>query len=171
MAGSFSEDEFAKLISVFSDKHELIYEIGEPAEASGQFKVLSDLALDTDNNLYVLTRTKLKEQTVQVYSGPEKIFEFGGFSKKVITGIGKGITLSVSPTSKTLVSVFDIIDPKKPGLIVFNYLQVPPPVSEVEVAGGSEVTELKWQRPPGAYITRYHVYASQQQDGKYEKLK
>ena len=163
-------DDKRKRILVFSDQNELIYEIGEAEVVPSAFKQLTDLALDTDNNLYVLTQTNLKEQTVQVYSGPEKVFEFGGFSKHVITGIGKGLTLSVSPTSKTIVGVFDVIDAKNPGMIAFNYLQVPPPVSELEIAGGEAITELKWQRPPGAYIKQFHVYGSQQQDGDYQKL-
>lgn len=163
-------DNGRKRILAFSDKYELIYEIGEADKSPGQFKSLADLALDTDNNLYVLTQTGLKEQTVQVYSGPEKVFEFGAYSKKVDTGIGRGLTLSVSPTAKTVVSVFDSIDPKNPGLIAFNYLQVPPPVSELAVAGGESVTELRWQAPPGAYINQYHIYGSEGEGQGYQRL-
>ncbi|MBN1379391.1 MAG: tetratricopeptide repeat protein [Gammaproteobacteria bacterium] len=158
-------------ILVFSNLLEHLYEIGEAGESPGAFKVLTDLAIDTDNNLYVLTQTGLKEQTVQVYSGPEKVFEFGAYSKVQDTGIGKGVTLSVSPTSKTIVSVFDVIDPKNRGLISFDYLQVPPPVSGLEVAGGESVTDLSWQRVPGAYTTQYNVYASSDASGPFAFVK
>jgi tetratricopeptide (TPR) repeat protein/DNA-binding beta-propeller fold protein YncE len=154
-------------ILVFSNALEFLYEIGDAPDAPGAFKVLTDLSVDTDNNLYVLTQTGLKEQTVQVYRGPEKVFEFGAYSKVQDTGIGKGITLSVSPTSKTVVSVFDIADRKNPGLISFNYLQVPPPVSGLEIAGGEQQTDLSWQRVPGAYTTEYKIYAGNETAGPF----
>lgn len=161
-------DAGKNLISVFSSNRELMYEIGESAAAPGAFKSIADLALDTDNNLYVLAQTGLKEQTVQVYNGPSKAFEFGAFSKKDPTGIGMGTALSVSPTEKTLVSVFDIGDSKNPGLINFNYLQVPAPVGGLRVAGGTDASRLEWSRPPGNYIAGYRIYGANAKDGVFE---
>jgi tetratricopeptide (TPR) repeat protein len=157
-------------ISVFSGNLEPMYEIGEPAPAPGAFKSITDLALDTDNNLYVLASTGLKEQTVQVYNGPSKVFEFGAFSKKDPTGIGLGTALSVSPTEKTLVSVFDIGDSKNPGLINFNYLQVPAPVAGLRIAGGLDSSRLEWSRPPGNYIAGYRIYGADARDGAFELI-
>jgi tetratricopeptide (TPR) repeat protein/DNA-binding beta-propeller fold protein YncE len=161
-------DAGKKLISVFSSNREPMYEIGEPALAPGAFKSIADLAFDTDNNLYVLGQTGLKEQTVQVYNGPSKVFEFGAFSKKDPTGIGMGTALSVSPTEKTLVSVFDIGDAKNPGLINFNYLQVPATVSGLRVAGGVDTSGLEWNRPPGNYIAGYRIYGANEKEGLFE---
>lgn len=155
-------------ISVFSGNLEPIYEIGEPTTAPGAFKSIIDLALDTDNNLYVLGSTALKEQTVQVYNGPSKVFEFGAFSKKDPTGIGLGTALSVSPTEKTLVSVFDTGDARNPGLINFNYLQVPAPVAGLRVAGGLDASGLVWSSPPGNYVAGYRIYGSSARDGAFE---
>ncbi len=153
-------DQKKRKILVFSNAFDFLYEIGESINSPGSFKSIADLAIDTDNNLYVLTQTGLKEQTIQVYRGPEKVFEFASYSKANQTGIGRGVTLSVSPTSKTIVSVFDQADPKNPGLVKFNYLQVPPPVSGLEIQGGDEVTELSWQKVPGAYTSEYRIYAA-----------
>ncbi len=161
-------DAGKNLISVFSGSRDLMYEIGEPVGSPGAFKSISDLALDTDNNLYVLGQTGLKEQTVQVYNGPSKVFEFGAFSKKDPTGIGLGTALSVSPTEKTLVSVFDIGDAKNPGLINFNYLQVPAPVAGLRVAGGVDASFLEWSRPPGNYIAGYKIYGANAKDDAFE---
>ncbi|HEY3488201.1 MAG TPA: NHL repeat-containing protein, partial [Gammaproteobacteria bacterium] len=157
-------------ISVFSGAKEWMYEIGEQAASPAAFKSITDLAFDTDNNLYVLGQTGLKEQTVQVYNGPSKVFEFGAFSKKEPTGIGMGTALSVSPTEKTLVSVFDIGDAKNPGMINFNYLQVPAPVSGLKVAGGIDASHLEWSRSPGNYIAGYKVYGSHEKEGVFEYI-
>jgi tetratricopeptide (TPR) repeat protein len=161
-------DAGKNLISVFSGNRDLMYQIGEPAGSPGAFKSIADLALDTDNNLYVLGQTGLKEQTVQVYNGPSKVFEFGAFSKKDPTGIGLGTALSVSPTEKTLVSVFDIGDAKNPGLINFNYLQVPAPIAGLRVAGGTDASRLEWSRPPGSYIAGYKIYGANTKDEAFE---
>ncbi|HEX5056405.1 MAG TPA: tetratricopeptide repeat protein [Gammaproteobacteria bacterium] len=155
-------------ILVFSGNRELMYEIGEPAPSPGAFKSIVDLALDTDNNLYVLGSTGLKEQTVQVYNGPSKVFEFGAFSKKDPTGIGLGTAISVSPTERTLVSVFDIGDAKNPGLINFNFLQAPAPVAGLRVAGGVDASRLEWSKPPGNYIAGYKIYGANDKEGSFE---
>lgn len=164
-------DEKKQKILVFSNLLEFLYEIGEPAESPGVFRSLSDLAIDSDNNLYVLTQTALKEQTIQVYRGPEKVFEFGSYSKSQDAGIGNGVTISVSPTSKTLVSVFDDSDSKNSVLISFSYLRVPSPVSGLEISGGDALTELRWQRVPGTYTEEYRVYAAKDTDGEYKLVK
>lgn len=163
-------DNASKSIFVYSSSLEFLYELGSPSPAPGAFVDISDLSVDTDNNLYVLCRTGLKEQTVQVYSGPAKVFEFGAYSKKTPTGIGKGVSLSVSPTNKTQVGVFDVIDPKNTGLLIFDYSQVPAPVGELAVAGGVESTRLTWRQPPGAYISRFNVYASDSEKEDYRLI-
>lgn len=163
-------DNGSKSILVYSGNLEFLYELGAPVPAPGAFVEIGDLAVDTDNNLYVLCQTGLKEQTVQVYSGPAKVFEFGAYSKKTPTGIGKGVSLSVSPTNKTQVGVFDVVDPKNTGLLVFDYSQVPAPVAELKVAGGVKSSRLTWRQPPGAYISRFNVYGSDDEQGDYQLL-
>ncbi|HEX7025931.1 MAG TPA: tetratricopeptide repeat protein, partial [Gammaproteobacteria bacterium] len=163
-------DNAGKSIFVYSGDLEFLYELSSPATAPGAFIEISDLAIDTDNNLYVLCRTGLKEQTVQVYSGPAKVFEFGAYSKKTPTGIGKGVSLSVSPTHKTQVGVFDVVDSKNTGLLIFDYSQVPSPVGELKVAGGVKSTRLTWRQPPGAYISRFNVYTSDSENGDYRLI-
>ncbi len=163
-------DDTKKSIQVFGANREPLYHLGEPPTNPGGFKTISDLAVDTDNNIYVLCQTGLKEQTVQVYSGPERIFEFGAFSKKTPTGIGKGTSVSVSPTAKTLVDVFDVVDVKNPGFITFNYLQVPAPATELAIAGGIKATQLNWRSPPGSYIDKFKVYGAADKAGPYELI-
>lgn len=167
---TYVADNASKSIFVYSGDYEFLYELGQAAPAPGAFVQISDLAVDTDNNLYVLCSTGLKEQTVQVYSGPAKVFEFGAYSKKTPTGIGKGVSLSVSPTNKTQVGVFDVVDPKNTGLLIFDYSQVPAPVGELKVAGGVETTRLAWQQPPGAYVSRFNVYAADNENGDYRLI-
>lgn len=160
-------DAEKRKIITFSSQKQLLYELGDSPGSPNAFKEIIDLALDSDNNLYVLASTEFNDQTIQVFSGNKRIFEFGSASKKSETAIISGSSISVSLSSKTFISIFDEGTRNKAGMLTFNYLQVPAKTGGVEIIGNIEHTQLRWQRLPGSYVTGFRVYGATAVDGEY----
>ncbi|MBA3582173.1 MAG: tetratricopeptide repeat protein [Gammaproteobacteria bacterium] len=159
-------------IVVFSNKLDYLYEIGEARESKSPaaFEEIIDLAIDADNNLYALAKTAANPLAVHVYSGPTKLFQFGAISETK-NGLQEGVALSVSLSNKTVVGIFDVGDKKRIGVITYNYLQVPPRVGGLEVAGGVKKAKINWQRAAGSYVAKFRVYSAEDKDGEYSLIK
>lgn len=160
-------DADKRKVIAFSAQKQRLYEIGDSPGSPNAFKNIIDLALDSDNNLYVLASTEFNDQTIQVFSGSKRIFEFGSASKKSDTAITSGSSISVSLSSKTYISIFDKGIRNNSGMLTFNYLQIPARVGGIEITGNVEHTELRWQRLPGSYITGFRVYGGSSLEGEY----
>jgi len=151
-----------KQVLVFAPDHRLLYKIGGDADRP-LFEDIYDIAVDTDNNLYILAAVAGNKTTIQVYSGPSKVISFGASSDRA-TGMDRPVSLSVAPERKTVVSVFD---KDKQALINYKYMQLPARLGGLEVKGSSQQTSLSWQKVPGSYISRYKVYGASEKSGPY----
>lgn len=159
-------DAATNKVSVLSPKHNLLYKISGDAKLGGAYEKIYDIAIDQDNNLYILCATSDNRSTVHVYSGPTKTISFGA-STELSSGVQSPASLSIAPARKTVVSVYD---KEKSALLNFKYMQLPSRVGGLQVDGSIKETKLSWGKAPGSYISRYKVYASREKDGPYKYL-
>jgi len=163
----FVGDTELNQVLAFSPKMKLLYRIGAGKdENKGPFKRLYGIAMDTDNNLYVLCATRNNPYSVQVYHGPRMIMSF--LSASVTrAGVQQPSNISVAKSRKTVIGIYDR---EKHGLMNFSYLQIPAKVSGLQVLGGLEQTDLRWRPVPGSFMAGYNVYGSETADGDYHFL-
>jgi tetratricopeptide (TPR) repeat protein/sugar lactone lactonase YvrE len=152
-------------ILVFDAAGKLLYRLGDQQQQRS-FDRVYDIAMDVDNNLYVLCATADSRYRIQVYHGPKKIIAFGAYSSGG-AGIQQATNLSVAKSRKTIVSVYDKARKK---LVNYSYLQVPARVSGVQVAGELQQTRLSWPPVPGSFIAGYNVYGAETADAEYRFL-
>ncbi len=158
-------DKEQKHVLVFGPDHQLLYKIGG-SDDKPLFEDIYDIAIDADNNLYILAAVPGNKTSVQVYSGPKKVISFGA-SNDQSTGMDEPVALSVAPEHKTVVSVFD---KEKQTLINYKYMQLPARLGGLVVRGSIDKTSLLWQRVPGSYISRYKVYGSDSKTGPFKYI-
>src|SRR4030042_72919 len=143
----------AARIRVFSDKKELLYEIGMDGKSPRGFETIRALALDSDEYLYVLASTATNRQAVQVYAGQKLVFRFGSGMESA-PGFVNATSLSLVPGAQPTIAVFDA-GPRQ--LKSFAWLQVPSRVGGLAVQGGLKDVRLRWQKAPGSQVARYRV--------------
>ncbi len=148
-------DKETRQVLVFSPAHKLLYKIGGETPAD-KFESIIDIAVDADNNLYLLVAVSGNASSVQVYNGPSRVISFGAHNESNV-GMQSPQTLSIAPEPKTVVSVYD---KDKQALINYKYLQLPAKLGGLDVAGNSKQVKLSWQKVPGSYISRYKIYAT-----------
>ena len=153
-------------VRVFGPDKRLLYDVGEPESSPQRFKQIHALAVDRDDNLYVLAATAANDYTVRVYNGPRLAFAFGAQLERGI-GWGQAATVALLKSEKTTLAVYDRA---RRSLQSYRYLQVPPQVGGLVISGGPRETALLWQKAPGSFIERYRVYGASESDGPYEHL-
>ena len=159
-------DNGANRIRVFSPERQLLYELGEGESAPHRFRQIHDLALDQDDNLYVLAATAVNDNSVRIYSGPRLLFAFGAQLERGV-GMTRAATLTLLESEKAALAVYDS---GRRRLQTYNYLQVPAQVGGLIVHGGPQQTALRWGKAPGSFIERYRVYGAREAKGPYELL-
>ncbi|HLQ26516.1 MAG TPA: tetratricopeptide repeat protein [Acidiferrobacterales bacterium] len=152
-------------VRVFSDKKELLFEIGAEEKSPQRFVRIHDLAIDKDDNLYVLASLAANKQLVQVYNGPKISFTFGSYAERN-AGLTRATSLSLVSSEKTTLAAYDM---ERKRLQTFYYRQVPSRVGGLVVTGGLRHTQLRWQKAPGSFVSKYYVYAAKT-DGDYQKI-
>ena len=153
-------------VRVFSAKKEPLFDIGASEGARGGFEKIHDLAMDQDDNLYVLAATATNKYAVYIYSGPTRVFAFGSAGEHG-AGLVRASTLSVAASEKTTLAVYDA---GRKRLQTYYYEQVPSRVGGLVVHGAKQQTLLRWQKTPGTFITKYRVYAAAAADQDYQKI-
>jgi hypothetical protein len=146
-------DNGARRIRTFSDKKELLYEIGADDKSPQGFETIRALAFDSDEHLYVLASTASNRQVVQMYAGPKLVFRFGSGMESA-PGFVNATSLSLVPGAQPVIAVFDA-GPRQ--LKAFAWLQVPSRVGGLAVQGGLKDLRLRWQKAPGSQVERYRV--------------
>ena len=159
----FVADSDKNQLHVFSKERKHLYSLGGD-ENSTEFKQIFDLAIDEDNNLYVLCSTDNNKYTIQVYNGPKEVMSFAS-EHKIDSGIEDPKNITVAKSKRTLVGVYD---EEKKKLLNFSYLQVPAKVGGVKIVGSVKNTEISWVATPGSFIKGYNVYASKEKEGPYK---
>jgi len=152
-------------VSVLSPKHRLLYKIGGD-KLAGSYEKIYDIAVDRDNNLYILCATPGNRSSVHVYSGPTKTISFGA-ATKLSSGMQNPSALSIAPARKTVVSVYD---QEKAALLNYKYMQLPSNVGGLQINGSTNQTKLSWGKAPGSYISRYKVYGAREKGGTLKYL-
>lgn len=153
-------------VAVFSKDRQFLYKIGGGSyeQKNKPFDRVYGIAMDGDNNLYVLCSLPNNRYSIQVYSGPKKVISFASYS-----GVGAGIleatNITVAQSKRAFVGVYD---KEKKRLSNYSYLQVPARVGGLEVVGSEKQTKLLWQAVPGSFVAGYNVFGSDKEDGKYE---
>lgn len=160
-----ADSAFGK-IRVFSPEKKLLYELGKGERSRHRYKLFTAMALDQDDNLYVLASTASNRQTVHIYEREKMVFSFGSFSKGP-TGFSGPTALTVPASKKTTVSVYD---KERQTLRQFEYLQVPGKVAGLVVSGGVGKTALRWQASTDSFVDRYAAYGSAGENGPYTRL-
>lgn len=163
----FVADNGRKKIVVFSANNKFMYEIGGAPESADAFTQFKDLAVDVDDNLYVLAGTNDNEQSVHVYKGKQRLFRFANYSKKEASALLNAQALTLTPKQKTSIAIFDA---GKGGMLNFNYIKVPAKVAGLAVTGDVASTQLQWNQVPGKHIKGYRVYAAATPDSHDFKL-
>jgi len=161
----FVLDSDSVQVLVFSPQHKLMYRIGGTGSGS-KFEKIRDIAVDDDDNLYLLAATAENSASIHVYNGPTRVISFGAASEQR-AGMQEPVTLSVAPANKTVVSVFDR---DRKGMLNYKYMQLPSQLAGLEVRGSIEQTRLQWQKAPGSYVSRYKVYGASDREGPYKFL-
>ena len=159
-------DSATNKVSVLSPKHELLYKISGDAKHDGVYERIYDIAVDKDNNLYILCATPGNKSSVHVYSGPSKTISFGA-ATELSSGMQSPASISIAPARKTVVSVYD---KDKSALLNYKYMQLPARVGGLQVNGSTKETKLSWGKVPGSYVSRYKVYASREKGGDLKYL-
>ena len=152
-------------VLVFGRDQRLLYHIGS-ASTGVLFETLYDIAIDADNNLYILAAVPGNSASVQVYNGPTRVISFGAANEQ-FTGLQRPVTLSVASEARTIVSVYD---KAKQALMNFNYRQLPARAGGLEISGSSRQARLSWQQVPGSYISHYKVYAARSASGPFKHI-
>ena len=158
----FVADKSKNQLHVFSKDRKHLYSLGGE-DKSAEFKKIFDLAIDEDNNLYVLCSEENNKYTIQVYNGPKKTMSFAS-QHKTDAGIEDPKNITVAKSKRTLVGVYD---EEKNKLLNFSYLQVPAKVGGVKIVGSVQSTEISWVATPGTFIKGYNIYASKDKEGPY----
>lgn len=162
----FVADRELKRVLVFDRNKQLAHTITGGTSDDQRFENLFDLEVDADDNLYVLCSTPGNRATVQVYKEGQLIFSFAARTDDP-AGLDEPSNLSILPDPKTIVGIYD---PEKEQLAAYKYIQVPPPVADVDLTGGLEGTRLVWRSVPGNYVVNYRIYGATSDDSPYELL-
>ncbi|RDH82437.1 MAG: hypothetical protein DIZ80_09090 [endosymbiont of Galathealinum brachiosum] len=160
----FVADKMKKQLHVFSKQHDHLYSIGGEEDKSSPFNKIYDLAIDADNNLYVLCGTENNQYSIQLFNGPKKIISFAS-KLESDAGMEEPRNISVAKSKRTLVGIYD---EEKKRLLNFSYLQVPAKVAGLTVVGSIKETHVSWTAVPGTFIKGYNVYGAEEESGNYE---
>ncbi len=152
-------------IRVFSDKKERLFDIGAEERSPQAFTRILDLAIDKDDNLYVLAATAANRQAIHIYNGPKLSFTFGSYMERN-AGLTRATSLSLASSEKTTLGAYDL---ERKQMQTFYYRQVPSRVGGLAVKGGLRQAQLHWQKTPGSFVSKYYVYAAKI-DGSYKKI-
>ena len=153
-------------VLVFSPDRKLLYRIDGRGGASQGFEAIYDIAVDSDNNLYVLAAIDGNKSTVQVYNGPNKVIAMGASAAQG-SGMLSPSRLSIAPSRKTVVSVYDR---ERKALLNYKYMQLPAKLGGLVVDGAIEQTRLSWKKVPGSYVSRYKVYGAPNKTSEFKFL-
>lgn len=159
----FVADKEKKQLHVFSKERSYLYSLGGENSKTIVFKEIFDIAIDQDNNLYVLCSTENNKYTVQVYNGPKKIMSFAS-QHETDAGMEDPRNISVAKSKRTLVGVYD---EEKKKMLNFSYLQVPAKVGGVKIVGSVKNTKIDWVATPGTFVKGYNVFAAKEKEGPY----
>lgn len=160
----FVADQGNEKLHVFDKHRKHLYSLGGEDDRRASFRRMYDLAIDADNNLYVLCREENNDYSIQVYNGPKKIISFlAEFELDV--GLEEPENLTVSMNNRSLVGVYDR---EKNKLMSFSYQQIPQQVGELRVAGGVEKTVISWSAVPGKFIKGYNIYGAQSEQSEFK---
>jgi len=152
-------------VLVFSKERKFLYKIGgEEEQKDKPFDHVYDIAMDIDNNLYVLCSVPNNKYTIQVYSGPKKVISFAAFSGNG-AGILEATNLTVAQSKRAFVGVYD---KEKKALLNYSYLQVPAKVGGLKIVGSEKQSKLMWQAVPGNFVAGYNVFGASTENGDYE---
>jgi tetratricopeptide (TPR) repeat protein/DNA-binding beta-propeller fold protein YncE len=130
------------------------------------FTDLIDLAVDADDQIYVLGATDNNRARLAVFRDTTLRFMFAARAADP-TALSGPVSLSVSREGPTTVSIYDR-DRKR--LLDFAWQQVPPMVEGLEVAGGTGAVRLSWQPIDRAYVRGYQVFAAPAVQGPWQRL-
>ena len=153
----FVADNEKKKIVVFSANNQFMYDIGAPLKSPDAFTHFIDLAVDVDDNLYVLAGTNANKQSVHIYKGKQRIFRFANYSKKESSALQNATSLTLTPKQKTSIAIFDA---KKGGMLNYHYIKVPAKVSGLKVTGDVNAAHLDWSKVAGQHIKGYRVFGA-----------
>ena len=162
----FVLDKEAKQVLVFGPDRNLLYRIGAAEDQPGAYEELYDIAVDSDENLYVLAAIEGNETTVQVFNGPVKIVSFGAQVEGRV-GLKEPVAISIPRANKTIVSVFD---KELKALKNYKFKQLPSKPGGLRVRGTIKDVQLSWNKVPGSYTSRYKVYGAREKAGSYKYL-
>lgn len=160
----FVADKGRSQLHVFSKARKHLYSLGGENNKQLHFNDIYDLAIDADNNLYILCGTEFNQYAIKIYNGPKQIISFSSESELDV-GMENPKNLTVGNTSRALIGVYD---KDKSRLLNFSYFQIPSLVGGVTVVGGVTQTEVGWSAVPGSYVKGYNVYAANSVDGEYK---
>ena len=144
----------------------MLYRIDGKGGASRGFEVIYDIAVDSDNNLYVLAAIDGNKSTIQVYNGPDKVISMGASAAQGSGMLSPG-RLSIAPSLKTVVSVYDR---ERKALLNYKYMQLPAKLGGLTVEGSIKQTRLSWKKVPGSYVSRYKVYGAPNKTSEFKFL-
>ena len=162
----FVLDGETKQVLVFGPNRNLLYRIGGEEGQPNAYAELYDIAVDNDENLYLLAAIEGNETTVQVFNGPKKIVSFGAQVEGRV-GLSEPVAISIPKANKTIVSVFD---KELKALKNYKFKQLPAKPGGLRVRGTIKQTQLSWNKVPGSYTSRYKVYGAREKDGEYKYL-
>ncbi len=162
----FVLDRESKQVLVFAPGRNLLYRIGGAEESADAFTDLYDIAVDNDENLYLLGGIEGNQTTVQVFNGPTQIVSFGARVEGRV-GLDEPVAISIPPANKTIVSVFD---KELKAVKNYKFKQLPSKPGGLKVRGSIKDIQLSWDKVPGSYTSRYKVYGARDKDGDFKYL-
>jgi len=154
-------DDESHAVQVFSPAREWRHSLG----AGRGYESIHDLAVDSDNRLYVLATTDRAKQLVDVYRGGELEFSFAAYRAPKIEATREA-TLSIP------LGGYDIAlhDADKKQLSVYHFLQPPQRLGALAVRGGPKRVEVAWRKSAERFVVAYRIYASTDRDGQYVRV-
>ena len=156
----------SKQVLVFGPDRKLLYRIGGKVGEKDIYSDIYDIAIDNDENLYLLAATENNQTTVQVFNGPTQIVSFGA-SVEGRVGLSEPVSISIPPANKTIVSVFDR---ELKAVKNYKFKQLPSRPGGLKVRGSIKYSELSWNKVPGSYTSRYKIYGAREKDGEFKYL-
>jgi len=162
----FVLDKEAKQVLVFAPDKKLLYRIGGKEDQPDAYTALYDIAVDNDENLYVLGAIEGNKTTVQVFNGPTRIVSFGARVEGRV-GLDEPVAISIPPANKTIVSIYD---EELKAVKNYKFKQLPSKPGGLKVRGAIKDITLSWNKVPGSYTSRYKVYGAREKDGEYKYL-
>jgi tetratricopeptide (TPR) repeat protein/DNA-binding beta-propeller fold protein YncE len=162
----FVLDKDAKQVLVFAPDMNLLYRIGGEKGEPDAYADLYDIAVDNDDNLYVLAAIDGNKTTVQVFNGPVQIVSFGA-QVEGLAGLDEPVSISIPPANKTIVSIFDN---EQKAVKNYKFKQLPAKPGGLKVRGSEKNTQLSWNKVPGSYTSRYKVYGAREKAGEFKYL-